>query len=186
MAHKGIKVQHVGLLKVERPWQRWVFVATQSFSPVAVLRLLVVASLAVQHVLQGMQTSIVVARRLYSMGSVVVVHGLSCSAAWNLWGQAIETMAPALEGKFLTTGPPGKPPKWSFIAPLLVLLSRSALNMQSQRPHGYRTNDIYYLGLYGKCLPAPVVEQSQRLFCSIIFIKLLKSILVYEIFVSSF
>ena len=52
--------------------------------------------------------SVVVARGLYSAGSVVVVHGLSCSA-WDLPGPGLEPVSPALAGGFLTTAPPGKP-----------------------------------------------------------------------------
>ena len=38
------------------------------------------------------------ARGLYSTGSVVVVHGLSCSAGmWDLPGPGIEPVSPALE-----------------------------------------------------------------------------------------
>ena len=42
--------------------------------------------------------------------SVVVAHGLSCSAACgNLPWQGLEPMSPALAGRFLTTEPPEKP-----------------------------------------------------------------------------
>ena len=47
------------------------------------------------------------------MGSVVVVHGLSCS--WDLPGPGFEPVSPALAGGFLTTAPPGKPLKEIFI-----------------------------------------------------------------------
>ena len=40
------------------------------------------------------------------MGSVVVVHGFSCPMACGILG--IEPVPPALAGRFLTTGPPGK------------------------------------------------------------------------------
>ena len=43
-------------------------------------------------------------------GSVVVVYGLSCPGGmWNLPRSGIEPESPALAGRFLTTGPPGKP-----------------------------------------------------------------------------
>ena len=39
-----------------------------------------------------------------------MVHGLSCSAACGISpDQLIEPASPALQGRFLTTGPPGKP-----------------------------------------------------------------------------
>ena len=42
-------------------------------------------------------------------GSVVAVHGLSCSnGMWDLPGPGIEPVSPALAGGFLTTAPPGK------------------------------------------------------------------------------
>ena len=46
---------------------------------------------------------------LSSMGSVLVVHGLSCSTAHgNLPGSGIEPASPALGGRFLSTVPLGK------------------------------------------------------------------------------
>ena len=44
------------------------------------------------------------------VGSVVVVHGLSCPATAGIIvpRPGIEPESPALEGGFLTTGPPGK------------------------------------------------------------------------------
>ena len=39
-----------------------------------------------------------------------MVHGLSCSAACGISpDQLVEPASPALQGRFLTTGPPGKP-----------------------------------------------------------------------------
>ena len=46
--------------------------------------------------------------RLYSAGSVVGVHGLFLRHMWNRPGLGIEPVSPALAGRFLTTGPPGK------------------------------------------------------------------------------
>ena len=43
------------------------------------------------------------------MGSVVVVHGLSCSTACGIFPDQGLNWCPALQGGFLTTGPPGKP-----------------------------------------------------------------------------
>ena len=38
-----------------------------------------------------------------------MVHGLSCSAVWDVPGPGIKPLAPVLAGGFLTTEPPGKP-----------------------------------------------------------------------------
>ena len=48
--------------------------------------------------------SVVAACGLWSKGSVVVAHGLSCSATCGIF----EAMPPALAGRFLATAPPGK------------------------------------------------------------------------------
>ena len=50
--------------------------------------------------------------QLWCTGSVVVAQGLSCSKACGIlipW-PGIKLMSPALEGRFLTSGPPGKSP----------------------------------------------------------------------------
>ena len=46
------------------------------------------------------------------MCSVVVAQGLSCPVAYGILvpRPGIEPVSPALEGGFLTTGPPGKSP----------------------------------------------------------------------------
>ena len=44
------------------------------------------------------------------VGSVVVVHGPSCFYIWSLPGPGTEPVSSASAGRFLTTGPPGKPP----------------------------------------------------------------------------
>ena len=49
------------------------------------------------------------------VGSVAVVHGLSCPlGTWNLLGPGAEPVSPALAGQLLTTGPPVKPPELVF------------------------------------------------------------------------
>ena len=53
------------------------------------------------------QASVVATRGLQSMGSIAVAHGLH--SMWNLPWPGIKPMSPALAGRFLTTGPPGKP-----------------------------------------------------------------------------
>ena len=78
-------------------------VASGGYSLVVVLGLLiVVASLAVKHRFWGSLTSVAVAPRLYSTGSVVVY------SMWDLPGSGIEPLSPASAGRFLTTRPPGK------------------------------------------------------------------------------
>ena len=56
----------------------------------------------------GCQTPVVVASELQSTGSVVVLHGLSCSVAHGILLDQGSNPCP-LQGRFLTTGPPGKP-----------------------------------------------------------------------------
>ena len=52
-----------------------------------------------------------------TQASVVMVHGLSCSKARGISGPqpGIKPMSPALQGRFLTTGPPGKSCHSSFL-----------------------------------------------------------------------
>ena len=42
-------------------------------------------------------------------GSVIVVQGLTCPVACEIFQTRVQTMYPALRGGFLTSGPPGKP-----------------------------------------------------------------------------
>ena len=50
------------------------------------------------------------AQALGARASVVVAHGLSCSAACGIFPRPeIESVSPALAGGFLTSAPPGKP-----------------------------------------------------------------------------
>ena len=57
------------------------------------------------------------------VGSVVVARGLSCPVACGIFvpSPGIEPTPPALEGRFLTTGPPGKSP-----IPLLMVYTKEA------------------------------------------------------------
>ena len=61
----------------------------------------------------GVQASAAAARRLWSSGTAVVVHGLNCRepcAMCHLPGSGIERVSPALAGGFFfTTEPAGKP-----------------------------------------------------------------------------
>ena len=67
--------------------------------------LVVVASLVAEYRLWvlGLQY-------LQNLGSVVVVHGLSCSERdmWKLPRPGIEALSPTLAGGFVSTVPPGK------------------------------------------------------------------------------
>ena len=46
---------------------------------------------------------------LECLGSVLAVYRLNFSVACGvIWGSEIEPVSPALQGRFLTTGPPGK------------------------------------------------------------------------------
>ena len=62
---------------------------------------------------------------LWSMGSLVVVRGLSYPMAWGILvpGLGIEPLSPTLEGRFLTTEPPGKSVKLYFKAYILYLVT---------------------------------------------------------------
>ena len=95
-------------------WLYWVFVAVPRLSLVAVSRgdsslwcvgfslwwLLLLWSMDLRHV-----GSVVVAQRLWSTGSVVVVHGLSCFWHVGLPGSGTEPMSPALASGFFTSEP---------------------------------------------------------------------------------
>ena len=72
------------------------------------------ASLVAEHGLWDVQASATAGhwlsncgKRLQNAGSVVVAQRLSCM--WDLPGPGIKSMAPALQGGFLTIGPPEKP-----------------------------------------------------------------------------
>ena len=78
-------------------WLCWVFVAVCGFSLAAVLRLLIaVASRCWPQALRHM-----------GFGSCGAQASLLC-CMWNLPGPETESVSPALAGKFLTIGPPGK------------------------------------------------------------------------------
>ena len=86
-------------------WLHWVFtaaytlslvVASGGYSLVVVLRLLTVMRRHTGSRACGLQY-------FWWVGSEVAAHGLSCPEA-----SGIRHMSPALAGRFLTTGPPGK------------------------------------------------------------------------------
>ena len=80
-------------------WLHWALVAARGIFTVA-CGLFVCSARA----------SLVAARGLQSVGSVVVAHGLRCPEACGILvpQPGIERMSPALEGRFSTTGSPGK------------------------------------------------------------------------------
>ena len=62
----------------------------------------------------GAQASVVtVMHGLSTLGSVAVVHSLSCSAACGILKTRDESMSAALGGQFLSTGPSGK--SWGLL-----------------------------------------------------------------------
>ena len=65
----------------------------------------------------GARASVLAADRLWSVGSVIVACRLSCFLSCGVLvpQPGIELMSPALQGRLLTTGPPGKSHKDSFI-----------------------------------------------------------------------
>lgn len=73
--------------------------------------------LAGEHRLQVYQH-----QRLQQLGSVVVAHGLGYSAVWGIFPDGIELVSFALQGWFLTTGPPGKPPTHKLLFLSISLL----------------------------------------------------------------
>ena len=72
-----------------------------------------VASLVVEHGLQGTRVSVVAAHGLSSCSSWAQEHSSGAVAhslvACGIPGAGIEPVFPALAGEFFTTGPPGKP-----------------------------------------------------------------------------
>ena len=78
--------------------------ATGSYSQAAACRLIVVASLAAGHGLEGAWASVVAAHELSSCGAgAELLRG-----TWDLSRPGIETVFPALPGGFLSTVPQGK------------------------------------------------------------------------------
>ena len=87
-------------------------VQTQSRSdcPVAGLRLPIVTASLVEHRVQSTGALVVVVPGLWSVGSVVVAHGLSCPIACESSQIRNQTLSPELAGGFFTSEPPRKPP----------------------------------------------------------------------------
>ena len=77
-----------------------------SYSPVAVRWLLIAVASRCRAQAPGVKASAVTAHGLCSCGPGLVAPGM-----WDFPGPGIEPMAPALAGRFSTTGPPGKSSK---------------------------------------------------------------------------
>ena len=87
-------------------WLHWVFFVVHRLSLVVVSR---AYSLTVMLGLLIAVASLVVEHRLYSMrGLVVVVHGAQRPLSMGNLPRPGEPVSPALAGRLLTTGPPGK------------------------------------------------------------------------------
>ena len=87
---------------------------------VAVRKLLIAAaSFVAEHRALGTRASVIVAHRLSSCGSQAVecsscgTRALLLRSMWDLPGPGLESMSPALSGRFLTAAPPGKSLKTS-------------------------------------------------------------------------
>ena len=88
------------------------------------------------------------------MGSVVVAHGLSCLEACGILvpRPGIKPTSPALEGRFLTTGPPGKSQDGKFY------VKRSYHKKQSKG-----TQEIF--GFLYVTLKAQTMKEKEKLDC---------------------
>ena len=55
-----------------------------------------------------------------------MAHGLSCPGVSGILAlqPGIKPMSPALEGRFLTTRPPGKSPKYTLLVPFLMVFPK--------------------------------------------------------------
>ena len=75
------------------------------YSPVAVRgHLIKVAFLVAEHRLLGVQATAVASHGLGSCGTWTELP----LGTWNLPAKGVEPVSPALAGRFLITGPPGK------------------------------------------------------------------------------
>ena len=100
--------------------------------------LVAAASLVAEHRLQGVQASVVVAHGLGSCGSRALEHRLNnCGAPaqllhgmWDLPRSGIQLVSPALQSRFLTTGPTGNPLCVQIYKELLrITVLHSEINM---------------------------------------------------------
>ena len=99
-------------------WLCWVFIAVHGLSLDTMNRATLHCNVWASHCgnfyccgaqALGPQASIVAACGFWGAGSVVVAHGLSCSAACGIFlGQGSNPCSPALAGGFLSNVPPRK------------------------------------------------------------------------------
>ena len=92
-------------------WMRWVFVAACGFSLVVADRGYSTAEVHRLLLLQSLSPRTCRLQELWQAGSIVVAHGLHYSVTRQHVGSSqtrIEPVSPALAGRFLNTGPPGK------------------------------------------------------------------------------
>ena len=90
------KVIYLAVLGLHHCSDSSLVVESGGSSLVALHRLLIVVASLGEH-------------RLWGTGSIVVAHGLKMlQGTWDLPRSGMETVSPALAGKFFTTEPPGK------------------------------------------------------------------------------
>ena len=71
---------------------------------------------------------------MWGTDSIVVVHGLSCLVAREIFpDQGIELVSPALAGRFLTTEPPGKPLHNTYYKELESRLDKELLQTNKKK-----------------------------------------------------
>ena len=99
---------YFGCSRSQLLYDLYLFAGRRSYPLIALCRLLLVAiPLVAELGLQWLQN---VGSVVLDCSSVIVVHGLQfLRGSWDLPGPGIETMFPALVGRFSTTEPPGKP-----------------------------------------------------------------------------
>ena len=113
--------------------------------------------------------SVGVARRLWSTGSIVVVHRLSCSAVCGIFlDQGVEPVSPALASGFFTTEPPGKSPYCFLSQPGHLIYPRFLVPcdlFQRKNPFYPVSVDLHYMVLTrisGKANNKACMSNSQK------------------------
>ena len=140
-------------------WPHWLSVAAHR---------LLVAALGLSLVAASRAYSPVAACGLQSVGSIVVVHnGLSCPISWRIPvpRPGIEPVSPALEGRFLTTGPPGKSLEL-FSMESFTLAEEDAIGASdySHPLDGNRSRVSYTLGFGQDYTSPPTGEKSDVIY----------------------